>query len=265
MEPIRAASPGRKKKRGPGSWKEAKGFRLYLLGSDQRITQIAGWHQVCNEEEFGKSLEFVAKLVPQDKVRIALIADGAEWIWKHFRNCFPEGREILDYYHASEKVYEVANAQYGKDTPKANEWWEATMARLSEGEILSVIKGLAIMSPASEEAEKIISGFKGYIQKREDQFGYSALKRSGMPRGSGGIESANKYVCHVRLKRSGAWWYSENANNMLKLRCARINNTLNKVFDSYKRKKCLDNIFSQENDMLDVSITSNPNTITANF
>jgi hypothetical protein len=41
--------------------------------------------------------------------------------------------------------------------------------------------------------------------------------------GSGGIESSNKFICHVRLKRSGAWWYEANSNHMLALRCAKYN------------------------------------------
>lgn len=238
MEPIRAQSKGRKKKRGPGTWKEAKGYRIYLL-TDKRITQIASWHQICDHEEFGKSLAYTAGLIPSELVRIALIADGAEWIWNHFRTCFPTGREILDYYHASEKIYEVANVHYGKDTKEAAEWWEATMARLSEGEVKSVINGLSIMRPETKEAEETIRKFKGYLEKREEQFGYSALKKAGMPRGSGGIESANKYICHVRLKRSGAWWYNSNANQMLRLRCAKINGTLDKIFDKYKDTEIL--------------------------
>ena len=44
--------------------------------------------------------------------------------------------------------------------------------------------------------------------------------QGGYPIGSGGIESANKFICHVRLKRSGAWWLKPNCNSMLKLRCS---------------------------------------------
>jgi hypothetical protein len=36
------------------------------------------------------------------------------------------------------------------------------------------------------------------------------------------MESSNKFICHVRLKRSGAWWYEINSNQMLALRCANI-------------------------------------------
>jgi hypothetical protein len=36
-----------------------------------------------------------------------------------------------------------------------------------------------------------------------------------MPRGSGGMESANKFISHTRFKRSGAWWLEGNSNAML--------------------------------------------------
>jgi hypothetical protein len=39
--------------------------------------------------------------------------------------------------------------------------------------------------------------------------------------GSGSMESANKFVCHVRLKRSGVWGYVENASKNLASRCAK--------------------------------------------
>jgi hypothetical protein len=31
------------------------------------------------------------------------------------------------------------------------------------------------------------------------------------------MESANKFICSVRLKYSGAWWYEANSNQMLAL------------------------------------------------
>jgi len=37
------------------------------------------------------------------------------------------------------------------------------------------------------------------------------------------------------MKRSGAWWYVINGNQMLKLRCAFYNETFDEVFARYKR------------------------------
>ncbi len=69
----------RNEKRGKGSWQEAKGFRIYLL-SKNRIIQVASWHQIQNEEQFGKDLSLVASRIPQELVRIALLGDGADCI-----------------------------------------------------------------------------------------------------------------------------------------------------------------------------------------
>lgn len=64
---------------------------------------------------------------------------------------------------------------------------------------------------------------------------YGAARRAGYHIGSGAIESANKFISHVRLKRSGAWWYETNANNILKLRCAKYNKTYDKIMEVYKQ------------------------------
>ena len=105
--PTRKPARSRRQKRGPGEWREAKGFRIYLVGQD-RITQIMSWHQIANEEEFGEALKYAATMIPVEKVRVALLGDGSKWIWNHLKAVFPEGKEILDYYHCSEYVHKVA-------------------------------------------------------------------------------------------------------------------------------------------------------------
>ena len=93
--PTRPREAGRAEKRGAGEWREAKGFRIYMVGKD-RIEQIMSWHQISNEEEFGEALAFAATLIPQDKVRVALLGDGAPWLWKHMAKSFPTDKEVLD-------------------------------------------------------------------------------------------------------------------------------------------------------------------------
>jgi len=62
---------GRSEKRGKSRWQEAKGLRVYLL-SKKRIIHIASWHQIQNEDQFGKDLALVASRIPQELVRIGL-------------------------------------------------------------------------------------------------------------------------------------------------------------------------------------------------
>jgi hypothetical protein len=146
---------------------------------------------------------------------------------------FPDGEQILDSYHCAAYVYETARAQYGEGTLEAQESTEATLTRLGLNQLGDVIGGLLRMQPRTPEAEVAIRAFSIYLAGQHDRVGYEELRRRGLPRGSGGIESANKLICHVRLKRSGAWWLEANGNAMLRIRCALYNGTFKQIFADY--------------------------------
>jgi hypothetical protein len=51
------------------------------------------------------------------------------------------------------------------------------------------------------------------------------------------MEAANKFICHVRLKRLGASWYEANSNQRLARRCAQYNGTFEQVFTRDQHQK----------------------------
>ena len=230
--PTRPAG-GRKEKRGPGVWREAKGVRLYLLGKDHRVVHVASWHQIGDKAQLSEALGVLAARIPRDRVRVALVGDGADWIWDVMLRHFPDGEEILDYYHCAEHVHETARAQFGDGTLEAQEWAEAALARLGLNALGLTVGGLRRMQPRDAAAEESIRTRIGYLEGQRERVGYDELRRRGLPRGSGGIESANKLICHVRLKRSGAWWLEANGNAMLRIRCAIYNGTFTQIFADY--------------------------------
>lgn len=231
--PTRAKAK-RDEKRGPGAWQEAKGFRVYLAAKD-RIIHIASWHQIQNEEQFGHDLAHVAALIPQDQVRIALLGDGADWLWKHMVRLFPKGRQILDYFHCAQHVYNVAKIQYGEESMEGLQWVEATLCRLFFAEIDEVLSDLSDMDPRTEEANAEIGKLITYFSNNYERIHYRGDRIGGYPIGSGGIESANKFICHTRMKRSGAWWVKATGNHMLRIRCAIYNGTYDRMFEKYKK------------------------------
>lgn len=234
--PTRPAG-GRDTKRGPGEYKEAKGFRIYLnVGG--RITHLASWHQIGTKEEIQKALELAASRIPTDRVRIGLIGDGAHWLWEVMEKAFPTGRQILDYYHVSEYIHAVADTQYGDDPNKALHWVESTMARLCfQDGARHVIAGLRRMEARTTEAKKQIAKAIQYLERNKQRIHYRGDRIGGYPIGSGGIESANKFICHTRLKRSGAWWLKLNGNKMLAIRCAIVNDTFDDIFSLYAKQE----------------------------
>jgi hypothetical protein len=218
-------------------WREAKGFRFYLVDGE-RIVQVMSWHQIYSEQELGEALRQVkeAGLIPEETVRLCVICDGAEWIWKHVQGLFPDACQVLDYYHCAEYLHKMAKAQYGSGV-QAQQWIEATLTRLYLGQIGKVLGGLRRMQPKDHEALKAIDNCWVYLHRHRGRTHYRKLRRGGYPLGSGGMESANKFICHVRLKRSGAWWYETNSNQMLALRCAKYNGTFARVFERYRQLK----------------------------
>ena len=189
------------------------------------MIHVASWHQIADKAQLSAAVGVVAARIPRDRVRIALVADGADWIWDVLVAHFPEGEEILDFYHCAEHVYETARAQYGEGTLEAQAWAEAALTRLCLNELGATVGGLLRMTPRSPDAEAAIRARSFYLAGQTGRVGYDELRRRGLPRGSGGIESANKLICHVRLKRSGAWLLEANGNAMLRIRCALYNGT----------------------------------------
>ena len=239
--PTRPEPSPRKGKRGKGEYKEVKGFRIYLL-DDNQIVHLISWHQIKSDKELANDLSKIkqAGLIPENKVRICLIGDGAPWIWNRAKEIYPDAKKVLDFYHCSEYVHDLANAQYGKNSQKAREWVEATLSRLFMNNADQVIAGIKRMKPQSTDAEEQIHKTVRYLGDRKHMINYGALKRGGFQIGSGGIESSNKFISNVRLKRSGAWWYPTNANNILKLRCSKYNGTFDQIMEKFKRNTKLD-------------------------
>jgi hypothetical protein len=129
----------------------------------------------------------------------------------------------------------VAKAHYGA-SGQAFEWVEATLPRLSLGTVGSVLGGLQRMQAQSDEAAKALANWWDYLDAHRSRTTDQKLRRGGYPLGSGGIEASNKCIGHVRLKRSGAWWYEANSNHMVALRCANYNGTLAQVVVRYQQR-----------------------------
>ena len=240
-ESARGRRPGHrcqraKRPRWKGAWRDAKGFRLYLI-DEGRIVHLLSWQQVQDEADLGKALKQVkeAGLIPEDPVRLCVVCDGASWIGKHVQSLFPDARQVLDYYHCKEYLHKVAKAHYGT-SEQALEWVEATLTRLYVGKVGGVLGGLRRMQAHAEEAAKAIANCWDSLNDHRDRTHYRQFRRGGYPLGSGGIESSHKFIGHVRLKRSGAWWYEANSTQMLALRCAKYNGTFAQVFARHRQR-----------------------------
>lgn len=233
FEPTRAEESKRKGFRGKGEWKEAKGFRVYL-SFNKDIYQIASWHQIGTDEELSKVLDVLVENLKYCNLEQVSVADGAKWIWKLVERHFPKSIEILDYYHFSEHLSRFCEIQYGKGTAEAIKWINKCKKWVFSSKAESIRLSLQRISYKNNEAEKCALNLMNYIENNLHRLDYAKFQMLNFPIGSGGMESANKFICHVRLKRSGCWWKPSHANEILKLRCGKFNNKTEDILESYK-------------------------------
>lgn len=135
-----------------------------------------------------------AGVLPEEAVRLWVVCDGAEWIWKHGETLFPQACQVLAYSHCSASLHKGAKAHYG-DPVRAQEWAEATLTHWYLGRAGQGLGGLRRMQPMTDEALKALDNCWVYLDAHRGRTTYRTVRRGGYPLGRGGMESANKFIC----------------------------------------------------------------------
>jgi hypothetical protein len=153
---------------------------------------------------------------------IVILADGAEWIWKSADRVLGidavEVVEIVDYYHAVEHLWTVANAVFGAGTPKARGWAEPLKRRLLEDGALPAITALQQLAVPDPLAAEEVRQALGYFTTNEARMNYPAFVARQLPIGSGAVESAGKLLVGEREKGAGMRWTRAGAQAVATLR-----------------------------------------------
>lgn len=151
--------------------------------------------------------------------KVAVVGDGAEWIWQEAAKHFPQAVEILDYYHAMEYLWEVARTRLGEGSA-AQEWIAAQQEHLLEDRVAQVIRGIKRWKATGKEQEEIKRRVVNYLSHHKHRMKYKSYREQGFHIGSGVAEAACKSVAQARLKGTGMRWSEEGAQAMLHLRAA---------------------------------------------
>jgi Transposase len=204
-------------------WKEMKLGRIFSSSSCVAVQtdrkQIMQSLYVCH---FGGHREFIEKwecytAAYQHKV---FIADGAKWIWNWVEDCCPQAVQILDFFHAVEKIGAFAANQYSDEQERAR-WLEQQKQRLRNNEAAKIIEELRSMQPSNKEGDKSRMEAIRYYENNISRMQYKTYIEKGYLIGSGAIESAHRNVIQQRLKLSGQRWSVNGAQYIANLRTYR--------------------------------------------
>jgi len=151
--------------------------------------------------------------------RVACIADGAAWIWQIVLMCFSPCFEILDWWHASQRLWTIANCAFS-DPAQAAAWVEAQKALWAHGQLRTFFHNVRCLFPRTTPLPDSVGDAIRYLFHQRQRMRYAYFRQLGLPIGSGTVESACKVVVQARLKQAGMRWSRNGAQAMLALRCA---------------------------------------------
>lgn len=217
-------------------WKEMKVGRIFNQSSCTAIqenrNQIMQSLYVCH---LGRHKEFLNKWESytqpyQNKI---CIADGAKWIWNWVEDCYPQSVQILDFFHAVEKIGSYAAIQY-TDLSERDKWMNLQKERLINNEAGKIIEELKISISRNKEAQKVRTDAITYYENNLSRMQYKTYLEKGYLIGSGAIEAAHRNVIQQRLKLSGQRWSAKGAQQIANLRAYKKSSQWNTLVNLIK-------------------------------
>jgi len=147
--------------------------------------------------------------------QLSSVNDGARWIARITDMNFPRAVQIVDWRHAENRLWNVANTVFGERTSDAKHWMEVRLDHLWEGDVHMVVKVLQQLHLEQQDVPDEIHQTPGYFNTRQPKMDYAHFRQKGYPIGSGTVESGINTVVHGRMKRPGRGWTRNNAQAML--------------------------------------------------
>jgi hypothetical protein len=182
---------------------------------------VIGWQG--DPVEFGRRLHWAALRHGLGRARNRLVVgDGAVWIWKVTEDRWRGATELLDFYHASEHLWDLGRALHGDDEVATARWVEPRRHQLRQGREPQLLKEIAALKVPAGEAGAVIAREQNYFASHSGRMNYRTLHRRGWPIGSGAVESACRQR-QCRFKRPGQFWTPKGMRHLSALTEARHN------------------------------------------
>ena len=152
-----------------------------------------------------------------------VLGDGIAWIWNLKADRWPDARELLDFWHGGEHLWNLGRACNGRDQAKAKPWVEKRLHGLRHGQEQSVLKEISQLKGSRSQAGKEVTKEKKYFAGHAQRMNYQEIADRGWPIGSGPVESSCRQD-QRRFKGPGQSWTQQGFRNLSALDQARRNN-----------------------------------------
>lgn len=158
----------------------------------------------------------------EEAVEVVVLGDGAEWIWNLAAEHCPQATQIVDWYHASERIWELGRALYGDASRPGTAWVERQLALLAAGQVRRLVRNwrrrVCTGAAATVRDEQVT-----YFTNQAGRMAYDQYRAGGLDIGSGMVESACKSVIGTREKGPGMRWSVAGAQAVANVRVLLFN------------------------------------------
>ena len=170
---------------------------------------------------------------PHINHRVAL-TDGAEALQERVQQHFPTFTLVLDFIHADEKLWDVANSLFGETAAQRAPWVESQSLDLLSGRVPQVVtelRRLASLAETTTTQTTVLTQVANYFERNTAYMHYDQYLAAGWPIASGVIEGACRHLVKDRCELSGMRWTPEGVEDLLRLRAVAENDD----WEAYRR------------------------------
>lgn len=148
-----------------------------------------------------------------------VLGDGAPWIWNIAQDHFYDSHQVMDWYHATEHLANVARLLKGEGTLACTRWRNERKTALFQGHVVRIAQELMTAIPDHPTVADTLRKEANYLLKNQHRMNYQEMREDGWAIGSGMVESAAKQF-KARFTGSGMRWSRSGAERLLPVRAA---------------------------------------------
>jgi hypothetical protein len=160
-----------------------------------------------------------------------VIGDGAAWIWNLAQEHFYDGQQVVDWYHATEHVSEIAKRLYGEGTRAAQRWYRAAQQTLYQGHAARLAQHLRKQAVAHPPLAADLEREANYLEEHKRRMQYQEFREDGYLIGSGTVESGCKQF-KARFCGPGMRWSRSGLVRLIPIRAAVMGHCFDEVWEA---------------------------------
>lgn len=198
------------------------------------------WAEMAAADEdtlrFGSEFVFIEMAIdvqtrdPDRQRTLVCVMDGEQKLWDLQREWLGRSVEILDLFHALERVRAVSKVVQPQDKSRREAWVSNQLGDLLTGKVETVIRRWRRLAREAEQGKRwtednqeTVTSAIGYFSNNRHRMRYDEYLSKGYPIGSGIAEGTCRNLVKDRMDCTGMHWRLPGSRAMLKTRALYLN------------------------------------------